>query len=304
MNRRTIATRAHAWQPVSCWAAACVAMLTATTFAQASPSVEELLARAGERIAEYYRRAQNVICTEKSTVQPIGRDFSPVGFARVAESELHIEWEAGDANSPGEAKVVRELRKVNGRPPRDKDKKDRAGCTDPNPLTTEPLAFLLPAHRSEYRFTLAGLGKGKDRNTLLIDFTLIASERKPELMEDERGHDDCFDWSGPLAAKGRVWVEANSYDVLRLERRTLAPVDVRVPIALQRRHDLADRVTIEREDLTIRYKTFAFHDPDEAMLLPESIEELVVVRGGLQSTRRSQVFSGYRRFMTGARIVK
>ena len=31
---------------------------------------------------------------------------------------------------------------------------------------------------------------------------------KPELIEDERGHDDCFDWSGPVATRGRVWVDA------------------------------------------------------------------------------------------------
>ena len=56
----------------------------------------------------------------------------------------------------GEATVVRRFGRVNGRVPRERDKKDRAGCTDPSPVAPEPLAFLLPAHRSEYRFRIGG----------------------------------------------------------------------------------------------------------------------------------------------------
>jgi hypothetical protein len=80
---------------------------------------------------------------------------------------------------------------------------------------------------------------------------------------------------------------------------------VHVPSPLRRRYMLLDDpVIIEREDQTIRYKRVTFRDPDEAMLLPESITQLVLVRGGLQSTRRSQTFTDYRRFVTGARLVR
>jgi hypothetical protein len=40
------------------------------------------------------------------------------------------------------------------------------------------------------------------------------------------------------------------------------------------------------------------------MLLPESIETLMVMRGGLESLRSRQTFSDYRRFLTAGRIVK
>jgi hypothetical protein len=281
-----------------------VAALGVAPAAQAPAGIGELLERVGERIAEYYRRAQSVICTEKSTVQPIGWNYSPEGFARTVESELRVEAESADGDTLPEAKVVREIRRVNGRPPRDKDKKDRSGCTDPNPLSTEPLAFLLRNHRAEYQFTPAGVGKEKDRPALLIDFMSVNRKSKPELVEDERGHDDCFDWSGPIATRGRVWVDANTYEVLRVDRRIGGPVDVRVPSRLQRRYSFSTWVVIEREDLTIRYKTVAFREPDEVMLLPESIESLIVVRGGLESTRRTQTFSDYRRFITAGRVVK
>jgi hypothetical protein len=78
---------------------------------------------------------------------------------------------------------------------------------------------------------------------------------------------------------------------------------VRVPLRIQRRHNLKTYVVIMREDTTIRYRKVAFTDPDESLLVPESIDMLSLLSGGLQSTRRSQVYSDYKRFVTGASIV-
>jgi len=50
-----------------------VLALAAMTAAGAhpQPNVEELLVRVGERVAEFYKRAKNVICIETSTVQSV-----------------------------------------------------------------------------------------------------------------------------------------------------------------------------------------------------------------------------------------
>jgi hypothetical protein len=271
---------------------------------QAPPDVGTVVASVGGRIAEYYRRAQHVICVEQSTVQPIQADWSSDGFARTVESELRVESDAADGDALPKATVIRNVHRINGRAPRERDKKDRTGCTDPNPLSPEPLAFLLPSHRDEYRFTSMRDGREKDRAALVIDFISTNRTSRPELIEDERGHDDCFDWSGPVATRGRVWVDANTHDVLRVDRRNEGPVDVRVPWRLQRRYNFAPWVVIERDDVTLRYKAVAFSDPDEVMLLPESIESLTVIRGGLQSVRRTETFSDYRRFLTAGRVVR
>jgi hypothetical protein len=270
---------------------------------QAQPNVDEVLRRVGERVAEFYKRTLNVVCIETSTVQRVDFNNSPDGFARTVESELHFE---ADNDGPlGAAAIVRKARKVNGRIPREKDKKDRAGCTDPNPLSSEPLAFLLPAHRSEYHFKTAGMTRDRSRVALTIDFESVDRRSSAELIDDPGGHDDCFDWSGHIASRGRIWVDAGSYDVVRVERGLRGPVDVKVPFLIQRRRQfLASWIAILRDDTTIRYKTVAFNDPDEELLLPESIDSLTVVRGGLESTRRKQTFSEYKRFVTGARVVQ
>jgi hypothetical protein len=99
-------------------------------------------------------------------------------------------------------------------------------------------------------------------------------------------------------------VDATSYDVLRVDRGLAGPVDVKVPALIQRRHHLASSVVLVRDDVTIRYKRVFFSDPDEVLLLPESIESLTVIRGGLESTRRNQTFSNYQRFVTAGRVLQ
>ena len=270
--------------------------------AQTQPNVDELLVRVTGRIADFYTRAKNVICIERSTVQGIDLNNSLVGFGRTVESELHVE-SAGE-QTPGEAVFVRKVLKVNGRSPRERDLKDRAGCTDPNPLTAEPLAFLLPAHRSEYQFSSAGVASDRNRTALLIDFKSLDRRSTPVLIRDPDGRDDCFDWEGHIASRGRIWIDAETYDVLRIDRGTPGPVDVKVPVLIQRRYHLDPWVVIVRDDVTIRYQRVRFSDPDEVLILPESIGALIVVRGGLQSTRRFQTFSGYRRFVTKGKVVE
>ena len=276
-----------------------LAALTAAD-SQAQPDVEELMRRVGERVAEFYARAKNVICIETSTVQAVDLDHSRVGFARTVESELRVEIDRGEAGEPA---IVRKVRKVNGRAPRESDKTERAGCTDPNPLSPEPLAFLLPAHRAGYQFKPAGTARERNRAAVMIDFVSIDRRSNPELIEAASGHDDCFDWSGHIASRGRIWVDAGNNDVIRVDRGLRGPVDVRVPVLIQRRHHLDGWVVVLRDDVTIRYKTVAFSDPDEMLLLPAAIDSVTLIRGGLQSTRRNQTFSDYRRFVTAGRVL-
>ena len=285
---------------------AAIAAATAGTRAQAPPDIETLLSRVSERLTQYYKRAQSVVCTEKSIVQPLSSDFGQRGVARTVESELRIEPELqdGDGENAVAASFVREILKVNGKPPREKDKKDRSRCTDPNPLTTEPLAFLLPANRKGYTFTVAGHGKGKERDSLIIEFVTEREPGEGKVVENSEGIEDCFSVSIPTATRGRVWVDSATYEVTRLESHLAGLGDIRSTRAQQRKHSLPDFMTIERYDTAIRYRSVRFSDPDEAMLLPESIDTVVIWRNGLESTRRRQEYSGYRRFLTAGRIVK
>lgn len=268
------------------------------------PEIDALVAQVGERVAAYYHRAQQLVCRERSTVVAIASDWTIEGFERTVESELRVELEWADGDGLPDAHVTREVRRVNGRAPQERDRKSRDGCTDPTPVSAEPLAFLLPAHRDEYRFTGLHVGTERGHAAWVIDFTSAQRKSQPVLIEDAGGHEDCFDWKGPLEISGRVWVDAATHDVLRLDRHVAGPTSVRVPVPLQRRYHFDMWVTLDRDDLSLRYKEVAFQDPDEVVLLPESSEALTVFRSGLQSIRTTQGFSDYRRFLTDGRVIK
>ena len=256
-----------------------------------------LISHVSERVAAYYQRAQGLICTERSTVIPLATDGSVPAFARTVESELRIEVDGWL-----EPRVTREVQRVNGREPRERDRADRSGCTDPTPLAPELLSFLLPGQREGYTFTAVRNGRERGRATLAVDFASVRRSSQPVLVADEYGHDDCFDWTGPIAVRGQLWIDADTHDVLRLDRYIAGPTDVRVSARLQTTYRFPPWLTIDRDDLTLRFKAVTFTNPDETMLLPEAIESRTVVRTGLQSIRRTQVFSDYRRFLTSGRI--
>ena len=77
-----------------------------------------------------------------------------------------------------------------------------------------------------------------------------------------------------------------------------------MPSTLQRRDGLPDWVTLDRHDLTLDYRRVAFADPAEALLLQSSIDEMLHWRGGLQSSRRTDIYSDYRRFLTSGLIIR
>src|SRR5689334_763012 len=79
--------------------AAAALAAAASASAQGPTETDLLIARVGERIAEFYKRAQSLVCLEKVTAQPVGTDRSPMGFGRVLEYELRIEPE-GDGSDP------------------------------------------------------------------------------------------------------------------------------------------------------------------------------------------------------------
>ena len=276
---------------------------SALTAAPQTPAIDlpTVLTRVGERVADYYRRAQSIVCTEKVLAQPINSSYSPQGFARALEYELHIESEAAEEDGLiHAAKIMRELRKVNGHVPK---ASELGGCFDPESRQEEPLAFLLPNNQAEYQFTKVGAGKGKDRNALVVEFVHPLTG-EPEFTHNEKKGPDCMSFTLPFTTKGRVFVDPSTFDVLRVEEELAHHVDLRVPYKVQRGFpNMPDYISIDRHTTTTRYAVVRFKDPEEALLLPTSIDQLTVGVGGV-SHRNSQQFTDYRRFLTAGRIVK
>jgi hypothetical protein len=265
-------------------------LASAGASAQLPPS---LLDRIGAYVEAYYARAQSVLAIETVTVQPLTRDLGVDGFARRLVYELRVEWNPGQDDD--EPNVVRTLVSVNGRPPK---AGDEPRCTDPRGISPEPLVPLLPARRLNYVFTPAGRGSLQGRPAVMLDYRSVRPE--PPKVE---WTDECASIDLPGRTRGRIWADAESAEILRFDEHLTGLVDIEVPLAQQRK-GAAPYMTIERADMSIEYRRVAFSDPDETLMLPARIENLVIVRNsGSPRLRITQVFSGYRRFVTGSRII-
>jgi hypothetical protein len=265
----------------------------------AAGQLGSLIERAGARLEQYYARARSVLCTETVRLQPLGFDWSPSGRGRQLVYELRVQWDpTADGDESARANVLRQLVSVDGRPPRpDADPDDT--CLDPKEVSPEPLDFLLPSRQARYRFDFDGTDRVDGRAVAKIAYRSISRE-KPTVAWTK----NCVSVDVPSQEGGRVWIDLETADVLRLDQRLVGRFDIPVP-AKQQRMGGSPWMEIERADSTIRYKPVTFHNPEETLLLPFSIESLQVVRNaGTPRLRSTQRFSDYRRFMTGGRLVK
>jgi hypothetical protein len=247
-------------------------------------------------VEQFYARARTVTSRESVRFQQLETDFRPVGFARRLVYELRLAWDPeGDGASPIEAKVLRQLMTVNGRPPRPKDEPE---CTDPEGVSSDALSMLLSQKRDVYEFTAAGPVRFENRAALAIDFRNVSKE-PPEITWTE----DCVRVTVPGRTKGRIWIDAETFDVLRLDEHLTGMFDFPTSERIARRNGVF-RMALERYDSSIRYHEVSFEDPQERLTLPRRVETTALWSG--LGTRRyliTQEYSDYRRFVTGGRVV-
>lgn len=261
------------------------------------------LERAGQRVERYFARAQTLVCLETVVVQPLNAGMGSAGLGRTIESELRFDWDPfAEGDDSLKARSLRKVLRVHGRPPRPKDPNN---CTTAEQVDTEsqPLSMLLPAERREYTFSMAGPGRVDKRPAIMVDYKLVAKTSVE--VHEVPGKDDCLSWDFSGGRRGRIWLDAETYDVLRLDQGLMGLIDIPLPEKWVRRNGGTTRWTVERFDSSVRFKPIAFQDPDETLLLPATTSLLEVFRGGGGSSRRTTTqYTQYRRFLTGARIVK
>lgn len=289
-------------QKLSAVAACLTGAAVSLTAAQGPPAdVEGVLARAGARVVEYFARAQSLMCLEKVSLQRLNLGFSADGPARFVESELRLSWQPTHEDpTPKEARTLRQVMKVNGSKPR---KGDHNNCTTPEQQDSEvqPLSILLPDQRAEHNFGYGGRDKVDGRDAIVITYREIKRPKvESELLEDT---EDCISFDLEGGMHGRIWLDPETHDVLRLDRSLVGLIEIPVPRKALRGGALP-YWTMERWDTSIRFKPVKFDDPSETLILPVSSTTLQITRGaGTPRLRTSTQYLSYRRFITGARIV-
>ena len=267
----------------------------------ASVDVASVLERAGTRVREYFARAQSLVCLEKVFLQKLEMGFGADGPARQVESELRLSWDPTPEDpTPKEAKTVRQVLRVNGSKPR---KKDYQNCTTPeqNAEEEQPLSILLPQQRLEYTFTADGREKIDGREAMVIAFREIKKTTVDvSLVED---NEDCISFDIEGGMRGKIWIDVETHDVLRLDRSISGLIEIPLPRKATRRG--GDPFwTMERWDSSIRFKRVTFEDPQETLVLPVSSSQLQITRGsGTPRLRTNTQYLSYRRFITAGRVL-
>jgi hypothetical protein len=266
-------------------------------------SLDTVLERAGEKVEQFFARAQSLVCLETVRLQPLSSGLSPAGFARTVESELRLSWDPlSPTDAPPEARTLRQVLKVNGHLPR---KNDSDNCTSPEQQSseTQPLSMLLPGQRKDYVFSLASPAKIDGRPVLVVNYRLT-TKTTVEVKEVE-GKEDCISYDVDGGLRGRIWIDPGTFDVWRLDQGLSGLVDIALPRRVALRPGVNDRWTLERMDTSIRFKPVTFKDPDETLMLPVSSSSLRITHGaGTPRLRTSVEYAAYRRFLTGARVVQ
>lgn len=276
--------------------AAAVTLSAAAQPADSSGDLSARLAHIGARVEQFYARARTITSKETVRLQPLESDWRFAGPGRWLVFEIRIAWEPPvDGGPPPEASVLRHLVRVNGRAPRPKDEPQ---CMDPKEVAPDALVMLLPQNRVDYEFKLAGTARTDNRASVMIDYRSVSTKR-PEIIWKE----DCVSVSLPGKTRGRLWVDAETDDVLRLDEHLVGWFEFATPRERSRWGGPTSMV-IERADSSIRYRPVTFEDPDETLVLPRSIETTTVWRNSaVNRMRMTQEFSDYRRFVTDGRIV-
>jgi hypothetical protein len=259
-----------------------------------------LLARIGDRVEAYYARAQSIVYLETVRVQRMSRNLTPEPFMRVLAYELRVQRDAAIVDGPPpEPNVLRQLKTVNGRVPKpNQERNPETECFDPKETALDSLSFLLPHHQGESRFSYKGGGRLNGRAVAIVDYAPVSTAPVSATWID-----GCASFDAPSHTTGRIWIDTAAGDVVRIDERVRGPIEIEIPKP-QRQSNSFVSVPFEFSETSIRYKTVAFSDPDETCLLPESVESLSVVSGPFLSTRITHTFTGYQRFVTGARVIQ
>lgn len=141
------------------------------------------------------------------------------------------------------------------------------------------------------------------RAAIILDYKM---KTKPTIeVRQVENSDNCVSFSIDGGMGGRIWIDAETYDVLRLDQSLDGLIEIPMPPKLARRSGDAQVWTLERFDTSVRFKPVIFQDPDETLTLPISMSSLRITRGaGAPRLRMRTEYSGYRRFLTAGRIVK
>lgn len=262
--------------------------------------LERILDKVGEAVARYQAELFRISFTETLRQEELREDMTAKRSKEFVFDTIVSREALSDEEDDYYPKAVRRLRSIDGRPAKRVNRRDAAAGS-----AVSSLAFLLPKHRGRLRFTLEGEEKFEGRSAYRIRM-LRPSEGPPRVEWQKRLVGFRFYVFAPTV--NVLWVDAETYDVLRYESHLAEPFEFDGPRAFGAgpvRIGPSRRFRYTANDYAVNFRRERFKDPEQTLLVPVAAEWTRVVQGASKPrTRATLRFSDYRRFRSDVKIIE
>ncbi len=263
--------------------------------------LEQILDRVGENVRRYQSELFRIAYTETLRQEELREDMTPKKSKEYVFDTIVTREALSGEEDDYYPRAVRRLRTVNGKPARRADREaEEAGAA------VSSLVFLLPKNRGEYQFTLEGEEQFGGRRAYRIRM-LRPSEGPPRVEWQKRFVGYSFYVFAPFVY--RVWVDAETFDVLRHEVHLAEPFEFEGPSAVGLgpfgRLGKSRRFRYAAQDYAVNFRRERFKDPEQALLVPVAAEWTRVIEGARKPrTHATLRFSDYRRFRSDVKVLE
>lgn len=262
--------------------------------------LERILDRVGEVVARYQAELFRISFTETLTQEELREDMTPKRSKEFVFDTLVSREALSDDEDDYYPKTVRRVRTIDGKPAKRAGREDAAAGA-----AVSSLVFLLPKHRSEFQFALEGEERFEGRRAYRIRI-LRPGEGPPRVEWDERLVGFSFYVLAP--SLNFLWVDAETYDVLRYESHLVEPFEFEGPRPISLgfgRVGASRRFKYRVNDYAVSFRRERFKDPEQTLLVPVAAEWTRVIEGASKPrTRATLRFSNYQRFRSDVKIVE
>jgi hypothetical protein len=267
------------------------------TPAPADEKLARILERAGESVAKYQAGLFHITFTETLRDEELGKDMTPKKSKEFVFETVVLREELSASEDDFYPKSVRRLKTVDGKPAKGDRRTPWYG------YNVQSLGLLLPKYRSLYEFTLEAEEKTGGRAAYRI--RALRPGQPPPKAEWRRGMMGVgmgFRVLAPVYML--VWVDAENFDVLRLEQHLVAPFEFDSPRAFgafgPSRH-----LRWTNQDYAVTFRRQTFKDPEQTLLVPDAAEWLTVIEGAQHPRLRTTIrFTNYQRFRSDVKVLE
>jgi hypothetical protein len=263
--------------------------------------LERILDKVGEGVARYEAELFRISYAETLRQEELREDLTPKKSKEFVFDTIVSREALSDEEDDYYPKTVRRLRTIDGKPAKRAGGRDAAAGA-----AVSSLVFLLPKHRKEFRFSLEGEEKFEGRPAFRI--RMVQPGEGPPRVE----------WKGRLVgvsfyvfAPGVsfLWVDAETYDVLRYESHLAEPFEFETPGAFGAgplgRFGPSRKLRYAARDYAVNFRRERFKDPEQTLLVPVAAEWTNVIEGASKPRTRATIrFSNYRRYRSDVKVIE